>query len=387
MITRSFVKTPRRKPVQPSRLSSLCLVLTGLVYAAVILLWAVVLVPQWLRRHERNAEHRTTLTFHRAMRTLERRRGNRGVSKASHDVDVTVAGARSRVHDRVSLDDSELSPIDEHLDSGSDPFQGSATEEHLRHVRLLRAKSHASESASTRRRQVQQALVGISVIGFVLMVMGIVPMLLALSPVATLGAFWYLGRRQTAAAEQAQLRRVRRERSREDDVDDVAPTERGSSSSTQRGASSRQTRRSRSDKSADSHRSGRSRRFGARRHVEAPAARDSSESAIETADDFHLLSDEETQTRRTSAAAGRRWEPSEAPLPGYLESARATRMPRNIDSSASGDWTGERMVEQAEALRTPESDAEFELGLDDFVAIPGEDVDEHGYSHHRAVND
>jgi hypothetical protein len=38
-------------------------------------------------------------------------------------------------------------------------------------------------------------------------------------------------------------------------------------------------------------------------------------------------------------------------------------------------------------LRTPESDAEFELGLDDFVAIPGEDVDEHGYSHRRAVND
>lgn len=362
--------------------------LTGLVYAAVILLWAVVLVPQWLRRHERNAEHRTTLTFHRAMRTLERRRGNRGVSKAPHDVDVTVAGARSRVHDRVSLDDSEPSPIDEHLDSGADPFQGSAAEEHLRHVRLLRAKSHAAQSASSRRRQVQQALVGISVIGFILMVMGIVPMLLALSPVAALGAFWYLGRRQTAAAEQAQLRRVRRERSRQgDDVADIAPSDRGSSSSTRRDSSSRQTRRSRSDKSADSHRSGRSRRFGARRHVETPAARHSSEPVIETADDFHLLSDEEMQKRRTSAAAGGRWEPSEAPLPGYLESARATRMPRNIDSSASGDWTGERMVEQAEALRTPESDAEFELGLDDFVAIPGEDVDEHGYSHRRAVND
>jgi hypothetical protein len=363
-------------------------VLTGLVYAAVILLWAVVLVPQWLRRHERNAEHRTTLTFHRAMRTLERRRGNRGVSKARHDVDVTVAGARSRVHDRVSLDDYGPSPIDEHLDSGTDPFQGSETEEHLRHVRLLRAKSHAAQSASSRRRQVQQALVGVSVIGFILMVMGVVPMMLALLPVAALGAFWYLGRRQTAAAEQAQLRRVRRERGRQiDDVDGVATADRRSSSSSRRSSSSRQSRGNRSDESADSRRSSRSRSSGARRHVDAPAARHSYESTMESADDFRLLSDDEVQTRRISAAAGGRWEPSEAPLPGYLDSARATRMPRNIDSSANGDWTGERMVEQAEALRTPEADAEFELGLDDFVAVPGEDSDEYGYAHRRAVND
>jgi len=364
-------------------------VLTGLVYAAVILLWAVVLVPQWLRRHERNAEHRTTLTFHRAMRTLERRRGNRGVSKARHDVDVTVAGARSRVHDRVSLADSELSPIDEHLDSGTDPFQGSETEEHLRHVRLLRAKSHATRSASSRRRQVQQGLVGVSVIGFILMVMGAVPMMLAPLPLVALGAFWYLGRRQTAAAEQAQLRRVRRERSRQgDEPDDIATSDRrSSSSSSRRSSSNRQTRGNRNDESLDSRRSSRSRSSRARRHVDAPAARHNAEPSMETADDFRILSDEEVQTRRTSAAAGGRWEPSEAPLPGYLDSARATRIPRNIDSSANGNWTGERMVEQAEALRTPEADAEFELGLDDFVAVPGEDVDEYGYPHRRAVND
>ncbi|NQU36989.1 MAG: hypothetical protein HQ526_05255 [Actinobacteria bacterium] len=45
------------------------------------------------------------------------------------------------------------------------------------------------------------------------------------------------------------------------------------------------------------------------------------------------------------------------------------------------------MVEQAEALRTPDADVEFELGLDDFVAVPGKDADEYGYAHRRAVND
>ena len=48
----------------------------------------------------------------------------------------------------------------------------------------------------------------------------------------------------------------------------------------------------------------------------------------------------------------------------------------------------ERMLEQAEALRTPGADAEFELGLDEFVDIPGTEIaEDHGYSHRRAVND
>ncbi len=359
--------------------------LTGLVYAAVILLWAVVLVPQWLRRHERNAEHRTTLTFHRAMRTLERRRGNRGVSKARHDVDVTVAGARSRVHDRVAMDDSGRSPIDEHLDSGEDPFRGTSSEERLRHVRLLRAKSHAAAQATQRRRQVQQALVGIAVIAFILFVMGVVPLLLAVLPVAALAGFWYLGRRQAAAAQQAQQRRVRRERTRTGEAEFEAD------------ASSERRERSATSRSASRSSRGRSGRSRARRHVDAPAVH-TPDIAYEAAtvggasedlvgDDFRLLSNEEVETRRASAAAGSDWEPSEAPLPGYLDSARATRMPRNLDSNANGDWTGERMVEQAEALRTPDADAEYELGLDDFVSVPGYDADEHGYSHRRAVND
>ena len=359
--------------------------LTGLVYAAVILLWAVVLVPQWLRRHERNAEHRTTLTFHRAMRALERRRVSRGVSRARHDVDVTVAGARSRVHDRVSLDDEDLSPIDQHLDHGVDPFEGSATEDHLRHVRRLRAESHARNTASQRRRQVQQVLVGLSVIGVVLLVMGVVPLLLGLLPAMALGAFLYASRRQTQAARVSAARKDRRRASRETSSEDYRSAQ--DDPADERTAP--QARRSSAQRSSNRRSSSSRRSRGARRHVDSPAARVNSGqySDLEGAD-VRVLSTSEVEGRRASAATEGRWEPVEAPLPGYLDSARATRMPRNLDSTANGDWTSERMLEQAEALRTPGADAEFELGLDEFVDIPGTEIaEDHGYGHRRAVND
>ncbi len=372
-------------------------VLTGLVYAAVILLWAVVLVPQWLRRHERNAEHRTTVTFHRAMRALERRRVSRGVSRARHDVDVTVAGARSRVHDRISINDEDVSPIDQHLDEGVDPFAGSETEDQLRQIRRLRAESHARSTASQRRRQVQQVLIGLSVVGLVLLVMGVLPLLVALLPAAGLAAFFYASRGSAKTAQAGESRTQRaadRDRRRDVEGEDVEreSRERRSSSSrrasTQRSTAQRSTVQGRS--AADRRSSSSRRRSGAGRHVDAPAAAQTT--GMQYADvqgaDVRMLSTNEIDGRRASVAAEGRWEPVEAPLPGYLDSARATRTPRNLDSTANGDWTSERMLEQAAALRTPGADVEFELGLDDFVDIPGLESDEgHGYGNRRAVND
>lgn len=387
---RRISETPFEKPVRGSVLVYAVAVLTGLVYAAVILLWAVVLVPQWLRRHERNAEHRTTVTFHRAMRALERRRVSRGVSRARHDVDVTVAGARSRVHDRISIDEHVVSPIDQHLDEGVDPFEGSETEDQLRHIRRLRAESHARSTATQRRRQVQQILIGLSVVGLVLLVMGVLPLLVGLLPAVGLAAFVYASRGSARAASANQKRAQRssdRDLNRGAKEDGVQRSSRERSSSSARRSSANRTSSSRSSSTRRS--SSASRRSGAARHVDAPAARTTNTeySDLEGAD-VRLLSASESAGRRASAASEGRWEPVEAPLPGYLDSARATRMPRNLDSTANGDWTSERMLEQAEALRTPGADAEFELGLDDFVDIPGADVaEDHGYDHRRAVND
>ena len=47
--------------------------LSGLIYATIVVLWAAVLVPMWLRRHDDVTESRSVDRFQGAMRTLSRR--------------------------------------------------------------------------------------------------------------------------------------------------------------------------------------------------------------------------------------------------------------------------------------------------------------------------
>jgi hypothetical protein len=46
---------------------------SGLIYAAIVVMWAVVLVPMWLRRHDEANESRSVDRFSAAMRILSRR--------------------------------------------------------------------------------------------------------------------------------------------------------------------------------------------------------------------------------------------------------------------------------------------------------------------------
>ncbi len=48
---------------------------SGVIYAVIVVLWAVVLVPMWLRRHDEVSESRSVDRFQGAMRTLSRRGG------------------------------------------------------------------------------------------------------------------------------------------------------------------------------------------------------------------------------------------------------------------------------------------------------------------------
>ena len=191
---------------------------------------------------------------------------------------------------------------------------------------------------------------GLSVIGVVLLVMGVVPLLLGLLPAMALGAFLYASRRQTQAARVSAARKDRRRASRETSSEDYRSAQ--DDPADERTAP--QARRSSTQRSSNRRSSSSRRSRGARRHVDSPAARltQGQYSDLEGAD-VRVLSTSEVEGRRASAATEGRWEPVEAPLPGYLDSARATRMPRNLDSTANGDWTSERMLEQAEALRTP----------------------------------
>ncbi len=351
-------------------------VLTGLVYAAVVILWAAVLVPRWMHRHDRNATRRTTVTFHRAMATLERRRARHSASRASHNVDVVVAGARSRVHDRtrVARPTSGLpSAIDRHLDLGIDPFEGSEQDAHLRDARLARARMVAREAAARRRRQVRQGLIALSVIALVLHVMGPLPLLITALPPMGLAAFWFATRHAAARPESA------RGSTRVAQPGVTGPARaRPSASRARGGAASRRGERDRSE-------SNRPARRTAQRHVEpamgamSGAAGAAGAGAVDASSDVRLLSDAEVSTRTAAAASGQ-WDAVEAPLPTNIVGGRADRRPT---SRGRSDWTAQRMLEQVEALRAPDRDEEAELGLDDYVEVPYSGRHEHL----RAVND
>lgn len=357
--------------------------LTGLVYLIVIALWALILVPRWLRRHDRSAELRSSMRFDRAMKTLSRR--GRGVSSTSHNVDVTVAGARNRVHDSIRVDSNAPSPIDAHLDGGLDPFEGSLTEEQLRDARRRQTRSAAQAASAHRRKQVQQVLAGVSLVAFILMIMGVVSfMMFLLAPIALAG-FTYLSRRQSLQAERTETRLRRNEDHRSTARRSVA------TGSDEKREEERQERRSRR---SSTRRQSRSRSSELRQHssrTAQPAAVYQAEEmdlAATGTDDVRVLSSDEAarHTARRNTEPG--WSPVEAPLPQYFTRDRATDFPRNLDSTTNGDWTSERMLEQVEALRTPGADAESELGLDEYVDLPesGRDTGE-GYDYRRAVND
>lgn len=59
---------------------------SGLIYAAIALMWAAVLIPMWLRNHDSVAENRSAERFGQAMRVLSRKeQGDSDETSAAHD--------------------------------------------------------------------------------------------------------------------------------------------------------------------------------------------------------------------------------------------------------------------------------------------------------------
>jgi hypothetical protein len=54
--------------------------MTGLIYVIIIALWAAVLIPIWLRRHDQISEVRSTARFQSAMSTLGRKNSHRATA-------------------------------------------------------------------------------------------------------------------------------------------------------------------------------------------------------------------------------------------------------------------------------------------------------------------
>ena len=129
--------------------------MTGLIYVAIIALWAAVLIPIWLRRHESD-EIKAVDRFDGAMKAL---RGFRRGSRGSVDTEVSVKGA-------------------------------------WRNERPV-------SSAAARRRKVILSLAGLFVVAVVTWILGWLPIWAPLLLVALFAAFVFLARKQVAAETRA----------------------------------------------------------------------------------------------------------------------------------------------------------------------------------------
>jgi len=233
---------------------------SGVIYAVIVGLWALVLIPLWLRSHDRADESRSVDRYRSAMSSLT-----------------------------VGNDDESWS-----------------------------AEPGPAQVAASRRRMVL-ALLGLMLAGSLVMVLaGVLPLWFMVLPSAALVGFAALSWQQSQRLEAA----ARREASRQ-----LALHEHPAR-----------------DRSPD-------------------RARPKPRSHERTQPRRALVHDDLPEVRRTrdvrdrpevQAADPERWEAVNSPLPTYVSAPRASRVPRVLDLTHTGEWSGEAMVN--EARRVQESD-------------------------------
>lgn len=140
--------------------------LTGLLYAAVVAMWAVVLIPRWLGTSDRYRDTRSSKRFRRSLHAVARR------AHRSHDVAAMPGRKPARV-DTAPAD----SAIDRHLDLGIDPFVGTAEDGHRRRARHHHVRRQAAAAAAVRRRRILVGLGGLTGLALVGAVVGVVPLM------------------------------------------------------------------------------------------------------------------------------------------------------------------------------------------------------------------
>lgn len=257
----------------------------------IIGMWALVLVPMWLRRHDEAQESKSVDRFSRAMGTL--RRGNLPTREvlmprrpdAARDAHVLVTGPTA-------------------------------------------AESPAA-AAAARRRRVLAVLGGLLVVWVVLAVATPVPMWSLVLPMGLLGGFLVVARRQVALQAEMRRRRERRE----------------TLSEAAREAEGRYT--------------GSTARRGGRAVDPAPVRREEPASPAARA------------PQEVAATGTDSWSAVPTTLPTYVTAPRATRVPRVIDLTTPGSWSGAAMVEQArQTLHTDEvADTGMRVGSFE-IAVP-----------------
>jgi len=290
---------------------------SGLIYAIIVVLWAIVLVPMWLRRHDAETESRSVDRFSSAMKILSRRPGGRSRPQ----------GPRSVVMPPVATDTDGLLDLDTPADGAERPAYVKPTRRPVTapaaQVFVSRPAPRASTDHLRRRRAILLGLAILLVVAASGFAFGAVGLWAPLVAFALAGGYLVL---MTSSASS-----VRRESE----------------------ARRRQSQRERMREGV----------------VEAPHAwhdtvvlnRSSATTEADRTIDVRRREDERADTG---------WQPTSIPVPTYVTAPAASVLPREIDRRYDGAWDAQGMLEEAAVVR---ADAAMRAhGID---AIPtGEDV-------------
>ncbi|MFN8158643.1 MAG: hypothetical protein U0R68_14605 [Candidatus Nanopelagicales bacterium] len=270
----------------------------SLIYAVLIGMWAVILVPMWLRRHDEAQESKSADRFARAMGTL-RRSGSWSSSGSGVPVrEVLMPRRPASAHDTQVV------------------------------VTGPTAAASPAAAAAARRRNVLAVLGALLVGWIVLVVMHKVPTWSLVVPAGLVVGFLVVARRQVALAAEMRRRQLRR-------------------STLADAAREAETR----------YAGGTARRGG--RAVDPAPVRTQAPVAAPAA-----------RAAEPVAAEGS-WSAVPTTLPTYVTAPRATRVPRVIDLTTPGSWSGAAMVEKARESLAAEPVAEGAMRVESFeIAVP-----------------
>lgn len=312
---------------------------TGLIFAAVVIAWAVFLVPWALRRYDEATRARSVDKFSKAMRLLGRSQEAEPMTEEELNAEADAVAARQTVRPEPTATAVSVEPAQ----------------------RPTRA---AARAAAQRRRRVLITLLSATAVVGALAAIALIPAWSVLIPVGLVASFLVLCRWQVRREDLStwDLRRAS-EDTHESDGDSASDSSTSDSSTSDSSASdSSDPAGSAADEDSDG--------SGHRHAVEAAAAPVGDGDLAESTAVAVTVSTEDGRSL---------WDPLPVTLPTYVAKAKATRTVRTIDLGQPDAWTsghveGEQTVLPSDA---PASSADSDASSDSDA----------GDAHRRAVGD
>jgi len=325
---------------------------SGLIYAVIAILWAVVLIPMWLRNHDTAAENRSAERFGQAMRVLSRKE-----QTAADEIDdappVERESAPAPAPARVS---KPLSGARAALTPEARPARRSAG----RRADVSARRSRPQRTLAQRRARTLAVLASLTLVFGLAAAVSPLPWWAPLPFVTLLAAFVVHLRIQ---ARQQQRRPVPARRVAESKAETATAPE--------------------FERSASGFVSGPSRAVV----VETKGARTGAGVTVAAAE---RPADEQHLPEQGPGEADETWRPNELPLPTYVTAPKAIRPIKVIDLTSPGAWSSGRLLEdglsEEDLLAAEVADAELDALLEQEVA-PAPVSDEQDDAKRRAVGD